>query len=291
MNELQPIEHKGVRVLTTNQLVEFYGTNTDTLLKNYTRNAKRYKENTHYFLIRKADNSYGQFVRVLKVENTSKPITLWSERGALLLAKSLGTEEAWSVYEELVDTYFKVKELKRTLDDISRKELAKMLYDSECEKELVLEQKEKVEHEKKLLEGKIEQNQPKVEYADHVNESVTLSTVEDVAFPYDFSAQYLFKVLRIEKVCRYNGNKTNVPYKEYIDAGYFKVKQGKHERGKEEGNKKKHTHLKTFVTGSGKLFVDSLLLRKGYIGKEKSIRYTDLGDSKPDVTGLPLLTN
>lgn len=285
MDELQPIEHKGIRVLTSDQLVDFYKTNRDTMLRNYTRNKQRYQEGKEYHLVKYGETGYGHFVHN---QETRHPFYLWTESGAFLLAKSLNTDKAWEVYRQLVDNYFRIKEAKEALDKISRKELAKMLYDSECEKELALEQKEKVEQEKKLLEGKIEQDQPKVEYADHVNDSVTLSTVEDVALPYDFSAKYLFKVLRIEKICRYNGNGTNIPYKEYIDAGYFKVKQGKHERGKED--KKKHTHLKTFVTGSGKLFVDRLLLRKGYICKEKSIRYTDLNDSRPDVTGLPLLT-
>lgn len=35
---------------------------------------------------------------------------LWTEKGALLHAKSLGTDEAWDMYDILVDTYFKVQE-------------------------------------------------------------------------------------------------------------------------------------------------------------------------------------
>lgn len=36
---------------------------------------------------------------------------LWTERGALLHAKSLNTDKAWAVYEQLVETYFRVKQI------------------------------------------------------------------------------------------------------------------------------------------------------------------------------------
>ena len=35
---------------------------------------------------------------------------LWTEKGALLHAKSLNTDKAWEVYDYLVDFYFRVKE-------------------------------------------------------------------------------------------------------------------------------------------------------------------------------------
>lgn len=37
-------------------------------------------------------------------------INLWTEKGALLHAKSLNTDKAWEVYDWLVDFYFRVKE-------------------------------------------------------------------------------------------------------------------------------------------------------------------------------------
>ena len=49
-------------------------------------------------------------------------IYLWTESGALLHAKSLNTEKAWEVYEYLVDTYFRYRELsdeKKTLETLN----------------------------------------------------------------------------------------------------------------------------------------------------------------------------
>ena len=39
-----------------------------------------------------------------------RTLYLWTEKGALLHAKSLNTDKAWEAYEFLVDTYFAVKE-------------------------------------------------------------------------------------------------------------------------------------------------------------------------------------
>jgi hypothetical protein len=44
---------------------------------------------------------------------------LWTEKGALLHAKSLNTDKAWDVYNELVDTYFrKQQQIVKSDDEI-----------------------------------------------------------------------------------------------------------------------------------------------------------------------------
>jgi hypothetical protein len=44
---------------------------------------------------------------------------LWTERGALLHAKSLNTDKAWEVYGELVETYFRAKTAQTALQNLS----------------------------------------------------------------------------------------------------------------------------------------------------------------------------
>lgn len=44
---------------------------------------------------------------------------LWTEKGALLHAKSLNTDKAWEVYDHLVETYFNVKNIKANLNSLS----------------------------------------------------------------------------------------------------------------------------------------------------------------------------
>lgn len=54
-----------------------------------------------------------------KIENiylvgkTAKILYLWTEKGALLYAKSLNTDKAWEVYDYLVDFYFRAKETEK----------------------------------------------------------------------------------------------------------------------------------------------------------------------------------
>lgn len=46
---LIPIENEGKRVLTTAQLAESYGTDSDVISKNFNNNIKRYTEGKHFY--------------------------------------------------------------------------------------------------------------------------------------------------------------------------------------------------------------------------------------------------
>ncbi|MCU5754393.1 ORF6C domain-containing protein [Lactococcus lactis] len=111
MNELQITELNGQRVLTTQQIAEGYGARTRTIVDNFNNNRNRFEEGKHFILLE------GEYLRVFKRENENfgfaqniNKLYLWTEKGALLHAKSLGTDEAWDMYDILVDTYFKVQE-------------------------------------------------------------------------------------------------------------------------------------------------------------------------------------
>lgn len=110
-NSLQVVETNNQRVLTTAQIAEQYGTDTRIISNNFNRNEKRYVEGKHYYCLT------GDVLREFKANhqfddlrpNTNK-FYLWTEKGALMLAKSLNTDQAWQAYECLVDTYFSVRE-------------------------------------------------------------------------------------------------------------------------------------------------------------------------------------
>lgn len=110
-DKLVPIEREGKRVLLTIQLAESYGTTPEIISNNFNRNKSRYEVGKHYFVLDggalrefKADH---QFDDQLKF---STKLYLWTERGALLHAKSLNTDRAWEVYDKLVETYFRAAE-------------------------------------------------------------------------------------------------------------------------------------------------------------------------------------
>lgn len=112
MQNLSVTEYEGIRVLTSKQLAEAYGTTPDVIGYNYRYNRERYKEGKHYIMLEK------QALREYKITNVEiqrslpkiSKLYLWTEKGALLHAKSLNTDKAWEVYDYLVDFYFRVKE-------------------------------------------------------------------------------------------------------------------------------------------------------------------------------------
>lgn len=125
LKDLQVVEVKGIRTLTSKQIAECYETTTDTIKKNFSRNRERFTEGKHYICF--SGDELKEFKNeVTKVHPVNKQVTisalvgnrashlyLWTEKGALLHAKSLNTDKAWEVYDYLVDFYFRAqKEIK-----------------------------------------------------------------------------------------------------------------------------------------------------------------------------------
>lgn len=112
IENLQVLEIEGQRVLTTKQIAEAYGTTSDVIGYNFRYNKNRYIEGKHFISLE------GEELRHLKDTTIEfqrslmrvKKLYFWTEKGALLHAKSLNTDKAWEVYDYLVDFYFRAKE-------------------------------------------------------------------------------------------------------------------------------------------------------------------------------------
>lgn len=111
MQKLKAMEVHGAKVLTTRQIAYCYGTEVKVIHNNFNRNRDRYILEKHYISIEgdelKKLKTYPQFEGEL---NRASKAYFWTEKGALLHAKSLNTDKAWEVYDYLVDYYFRVKE-------------------------------------------------------------------------------------------------------------------------------------------------------------------------------------
>ena len=111
MQELQVVEVKGIRVLTSKQIAEAYQTTTDTIKMNFNANKRRFIEGKHYIAL--TGNDLRDFKKQVRnpylVANRASHLYLWTEKGALLHAKSLNTDKAWEVYDYLVDFYFRAQ--------------------------------------------------------------------------------------------------------------------------------------------------------------------------------------
>lgn len=107
----QIIEAKGIRVLTTKQIAEEYGAREIQISQNFTNNRMRFIEGKHYISL-SGDELRAfkkHFEKIELVNNRTSHLYLWTEKGALLHAKSLNTDKAWEVYDYLVDFYFRKK--------------------------------------------------------------------------------------------------------------------------------------------------------------------------------------
>lgn len=119
MNNLTVTEYKNIRVLTTQQIAEAYGTDKKVISYNFNHNKDRYIEGKHYLKLEGVEKT--EFINRLENHDGSKnakTLYLWTEKGAFLHAKSLNTDKAWEVYDRLVDEYFEKPKLPSwTMDD------------------------------------------------------------------------------------------------------------------------------------------------------------------------------
>lgn len=111
MHNLKRLEVHGIKVLTTRQLAEAYETERKVINNNYLRNKDKFILGKHYIAVE------GDEMRHLRTspqfEGELKKVSkayFWTEKGALLHAKSLNTDKAWQVYDYPVDFYFRAKE-------------------------------------------------------------------------------------------------------------------------------------------------------------------------------------
>lgn len=110
------LAYRGQPVLTTELAAKAFGASERQLRDNASANSIRFQAGKHFFKVEGAE------LRALKdsagftgsVGSNAKSVTLWTERGIARHAKILETETAWAIFEELEDTYFKVRQDRQT---------------------------------------------------------------------------------------------------------------------------------------------------------------------------------
>lgn len=108
------------------------------------------------------------------------------------------------------------------------------------------------------LNERIRKDEPKVRFADHVSDSTNLIDVNKMAklcadHGIRIGRNRLFAWMRSRGILMGG----NIPYQEYIENGYFRVKESVYET-----NGQKRTYQQTFVTGKGQQYILSRLMRE-----------------------------
>ena len=109
---MKAIEYKGQKVITTAMLADAYDIDTANLRNNFKRNKHRFEEGKHYFRLTGIElKDFKSSVTQSYVANSpANTLYLWTERGANHHCKILDTDKAWEQFENLEETYFRVKE-------------------------------------------------------------------------------------------------------------------------------------------------------------------------------------
>lgn len=251
MNELQIIEYSNQRVLTTQQLAEVYETSVDNIKMNFSRNKERFIEGKHYYLLK------GDELRAFKnkvtdsysVPKNVNALILWTEKGADRHCKILDTDKAWEQFDNLEDTYFKVKEMfdvPKTLPDALR------AYANQVE-----------QNEKLMLEN--ETMKPKALFADVVSTSEDSILIGQLAKLIkqngrDIGQNRLFTWMRENGYLCSKGDNYNMPTQKSMELGLMQIK----ERSVNNPDGSVRITRTTKVTGKGQIyFVNKLLKAEG----------------------------
>lgn len=110
--DLSVKELNGQRVVTFKDIDMLHERVEGTADRNFRENkfnsdgSQRFIEGEDYFILRKSQNNE---IRGLEIPN--RGITLITESGYLMLVKSLQDDLAWKVQRELVNNYFRIKEV------------------------------------------------------------------------------------------------------------------------------------------------------------------------------------
>ena len=106
--DLPVIEYQGKRVITFKNIDRVHQRPADTARRNFRQNRKRFIERKHFYHI---DFSKKDEFRPLGIRIPPRGLILITERGYLLLVKSFTDDLAWEIQEQLIDGYFRVKEI------------------------------------------------------------------------------------------------------------------------------------------------------------------------------------
>jgi anti-repressor protein len=103
------------------------------------------------------------------------------------------------------------------------------------------------------LAEKLEAAQPKIAFADAVNDSINCVQVGDFAKSLNTGRNRLFNLLRDEGYLMAGFGKNNIPYQKYIDSGLFRQQ----EKTRRDVNGEIQTYFTTLITAKGQFHIQS----------------------------------
>jgi DNA-binding Lrp family transcriptional regulator len=105
------IEYNGQRVVSFKEIDQVHQRPEGTAKRNFSANKSRFILNEDYYEVTGED--LNQVRKTYSVHRNTTKLILLTESGYLMLAKTFTDDLSWEVQRQLVNSYFKVKELKQ----------------------------------------------------------------------------------------------------------------------------------------------------------------------------------
>ena len=121
--ELGIKEYKKERVITVWDIAKVHNREVNDITKNFNNNRSKFILGEDYFLINRTEISERKISIQDFIPNNVKEITLFTESGYLMLVKTFTDDLSWDIQRKLVKGYFKLKELKSSIDKDKRLEI------------------------------------------------------------------------------------------------------------------------------------------------------------------------
>nr|MDE5620386.1 ORF6N domain-containing protein [Ruminococcus sp.] len=108
-------EYKGHRVVTFRDIDMVHKRPEGTARKRFNSNRKYFIEGEDFFVVKPSDIQMSEF-QTSEINN--RGTTLLTESGYLMIVKSFTDDLAWSVQRQLINSYFRVRELTNSYNEI-----------------------------------------------------------------------------------------------------------------------------------------------------------------------------
>lgn len=110
--EIKVKEYNGERVVTAWDIAELHEREISKINENFKYNINRFTKNKDYYVLKRSEFSESDFPIQEFIPNNVKEIILFTQLGYLLLTKTFTDDLSWKIQSILIESYFKLKELK-----------------------------------------------------------------------------------------------------------------------------------------------------------------------------------
>lgn len=151
-----------------------------------------------------------------------------------------------------------INEFNRMKEELNKSKLPSSYKEALIALVTQVEENEKLQTQKLMLEQVIAENEPKISYVDKILSAKNAITIKQIAHDYGLTAQKLNKILHNERI-QYKQSGQWLLYKDHLNKGYTKSETHNYD----DGNGNELARINTKWTQKGRLFIHDILTSMG----------------------------